>query len=514
MPTKKVIEPRNEIEKLSERLREVTYLGTAIAVLQWDQEVNMPRKGADARATTISLLSVLVHNKFLDIDRDGLLSGLRKKLELGKLTANEATVVRETWRSFSRAKKLPETFVKELSELTSRAQNVWADARAENNFEKFAPYLAQIVEKKREEAELIGYEQSPYDALLDAYEPEMTVAEVERIFGDLKAFLVPFLARIRKSKLSSSVRPYATPTSVNFPIEKQIEFSKKIAEKMGYDFDAGRLDASVHPFTTSFHPADVRITTRYNPKNILESIFPTLHEGGHALYEQGLPSEHFGTPLADAVSLGIHESQSRLWENMVGRSRAFWKHWYPKLCKEFPSAFTAPIEDFYRSLNVVKPTLIRVDADEVTYNLHIIIRFELERALIEGTIAVKDLPELWNKRFKEYLGITPKTNREGVLQDVHWSTGYIGYFPTYTLGNLYSAQFWNTAKKHIPHLERNIAKGDLQTLRKWLQKHIHCRGKRYSAEALALEVTGEKLNPSYFSMYLKEKYADIYGDIA
>ncbi len=511
-----VKKPRNEIKKLTERLREVTYLGTAIAVLQWDQEVTMPKKGADARAHTISLLAGLVHNKFLEIDHDGLLSGLKKKLDPStrakhgtghsarKLSPAEATIVRETWRSFSRERKLPETFVKEMAELASKSQSVWAEAREENNFAKFAPYLERMVEKKREEAKLIGFEGSPYDALLDSYEPGMTASEVERIFTDLKAFLVPFLARIKKARQPQQMK------SAQVPIEKQVGLSKKIATAMGYDFDAGRIDVSAHPFTTSFHPHDVRITTRYNPKNILESIFPTMHEGGHALYEQGLPHEHFGTPLADATSLGIHESQSRLWENMVGKSLPFWKHWYPKLQKEFPGVFTAPLAHFYASVNTVKPTLIRVEADEVTYNLHIIIRFELEKALLEGTIEVKDLPKLWSDRYKEYLGITPKSDKEGVLQDVHWSTGYIGYFPTYTLGNLYSAQFWNTAKREIPDLEKKIAKGDLQTLREWLRTQIHGHGKSYTAEELAQRITGEKLNPDHFSNYLKEKYEKIY----
>ncbi|MDO8619794.1 MAG: carboxypeptidase M32, partial [bacterium] len=317
--------------------------------------------------------------------------------------------------------------------------------------------------------------------------------------------LVPFLAHIRKARQPQRMK------SAQVPIERQITLSKKIATAMGYDLEAGRIDVSAHPFTTSFHPHDVRITTRYNPKNILESIFPTMHEGGHALYEQGLPHEHFGTPLADATSLGIHESQSRLWENMVGKSLPFWKHWYPKLQKEFPGVFTTPLTNFYASVNTVKPTLVRVEADEVTYNLHIIIRFELEKALLEGTIEVRDLPKLWSERYKEYLGITPKSDKEGVLQDVHWSTGYIGYFPTYTLGNLYSAQFWNTAKKQIPDLEKKVAKGDLKTLREWLRTHIHGHGKSYTAEELAQRITGEKLNPDHFSAYIRAKYGPLYG---
>lgn len=507
MTIKKRVGPRNEIQKLTERLRELSYLGSAIAVLSWDQEVHMPKKGADARAMSISLLAGLLHTQFLHIDHDGLLSGLKKKLDLEKLNGDAEVVARETWRSFEKARKLPETFVKEMAKLTSRAQSVWAEARAKNSFATFAPYLEKIVEKKREEAKLLGYATSPYDALLDEYEPGMTSSEIERIFANLKAFLVPFIKKIAKARK----KPMPLCFAGMFPLERQIEFNKNIAEAMGYDFEAGRIDVSAHPFTTSFHPHDVRFTTRYNPRNPFESILPVLHEGGHALYDQGLPHEHFGTPLADAISLGIHESQSRLWENTVGRSLAFWKHWYPKLQKEFPGAFKSPLEEFYRSLNIVKPTLIRVEADEVTYNLHIIIRFELEKALIEGTIEVRDLPKLWNERYKEYLGIKPRTDRGGVLQDVHWSTGYFGYFPTYTLGNLYAAQFWNTVKKEIPRLERKIASGDLKTLREWLRKNIHRQGKSYSADDLALRLTGEKLNPDHFSNYLKEKYEKIYG---
>ena len=499
------LKKQNEIEKLSERLRELSYLGSAIGVLHWDQEVNMPKKGADARAASIALLSGLVHNKFLNIDHDGLLSGLKKKLDSKKLKGGETAIVRETWRSFDKARKFSESFVKEMAQLTSKAQNVWAEAREKNDFALFAPYLEQIVEKKREEAKLAGYERSAYDALLDDYEPYMTSDELLRIFTDLKKFLIPFIAKIRKASPPRRTKPGS------FPIEKQIQLNKEIAEAMGYDFDAGRIDVSAHPFTTGFHPHDVRFTTRYNPENIFESIFPTLHEGGHALYDQGLPAVHFGTPLSDATSLGIHESQSRLWENLVGKSLPFWKHWYPKLKKEFKGVFTQTLPEFYRSINIVKPTLIRVEADEVTYNMHIIIRFELEKALIEGTIEVRDLPKLWNERYKEYLGITPKTDREGVLQDVHWSTGYFGYFPTYTLGNLYSAQFWNTAQQEIPRLEEKIGKGDLKTLREWLRKNIHQHGKYYSADDLALKVTGEKLNPDHFSKYLQEKYERIYN---
>ena len=512
-----VKKPRNEIKKLTERLREVTYLGTAIAVLQWDQEVTMPKKGADARAHTISLLAGLVHNKFLEIDHDGLLSGLKKKLDPStrakhgtghsarKLSPAEATIVRETWRSFSRERKLPETFVKEMAELASKSQSVWAEAREENNFAKFAPYLERMVEKKREEAKLIGFEGSPYDALLDSYEPGMTASEVERIFTDLKAFLVPFLARIKKARQPQQMK------SAQVPIEKQVGLSKKIATAMGYDFDAGRIDVSAHPFTTSFHPHDVRITTRYNPKNILESIFPTMHEGGHALYEQGLPHEHFGTPLADATSLGIHESQSRLWENMVGKSLPFWKHWYPKLQKEFPGVFTAPLAHFYASVNTVKPTLIRVEADEVTYNLHIMLRFELEQPLISGDLKPADVPGAWNEKFTRSFGLTPPDAARGCLQDIHWGAGLIGYFPTYSLGNMYAAQFYDAAQRDLGDLPAQFARGEFRPLLDWLRKNIHSRGKQLRAGELVQQVSGKPLSHQALITHLHRKFDALFG---
>ena len=496
-----------DVERLKERLRELSYLGSALGVLHWDQEVSMPKKGADARAATISLLSGILHGRFLEIDKDGLLTAQKKRLDDGKLSGADAAVVRETWRSFERARKFSESFVKEMAELTSRSQVEWARAREAKDFSRFQPYLERIVAKKREEARIIGYTDTPYDALLDEYEPEQTSAELERLFHDLKAFLVPFIARLRTSKHA----PKPLALRPHYPIEAQTAFMTKVAEAMGYNLDAGRIDVSAHPFTLSVHPHDVRFTTKYYPENPVESVFPTLHEGGHALYDQGLPHEHFGTPLADPISLGMHESQSRLWENMVGRSLPFWKHWYPKLKRTFGEPFTdTPLAEFYRSINAVRPTLVRIDADEVTYNLHIIIRYELEKALIEGTIEVRDLPALWNDRYREYLGISAREASKGVLQDIHWSMGAFGYFPTYALGNLYSAQFWNAAKNDIPDLEKRIAKGDLKTLREWLQKSIHRHGKYFSAEDLCLNVTGERLNPMHFERYLKEKYCSLY----
>ncbi len=494
------------MKELKRRLVEISHIGSTLALLNWDQEVSMPKKGADHRAATISHLSGLAHQAFVSIDHDGLLSVWKKQLDLGKLSNRDAAIVRDTWRSFERQKKLPEAFVREMAEVTSKSQTVWAEARAKNNFKLFLPWLKKIVELKRKEAELVGYTDSPYDALIDTYEPGMTGREAATILNDLKDFLVPFLRKIQ----ASGVKVNSEKIKGKFPLDKQFKFNQLIAEKMGFDLDAGRIDKSTHPFTTNFHPHDVRFTTRYRENDILYSIGSTIHEAGHALYEQGLPSEHFGTPLAEAISLGIHESQSRMWENMIGKSREFWKYFYKKLQKEFPLPFAKiSLNEFYTILNNVKPSLIRTEADEVTYNLHIIIRFEIEREMIEGTIDVADLPKIWKSKVKEYLGIDVPNDARGVLQDVHWSCGLIGYFPTYSFGNLYAAQFYARMVKDIPKLEQKIATGNLLEIREWLRKNIHAHGKLFTASGLAKALTGEELNSKYFTDYLEKKYGEV-----
>jgi carboxypeptidase Taq len=297
-----------------------------------------------------------------------------------------------------------------------------------------------------------------------------------------------------------------------FPLEAQVMFNKKIAEKMGFDFEAGRLDTATHPFTSGTHPHDVRITSRYADDDLLYSIFTTIHEAGHGLYEQGLLSEHFGSPLGEAISLGMHESQSRFWENMVGKSAPFWQYFYPSLRRTFPKPFaTLAFNDFYKAINRVEPSLVRTEADEVTYNLHIILRFEIEKAMIEGTLDLRDLPEIWRANMQEYLGVTVPNDRLGVLQDVHWATGAIGYFPTYAFGNLYAAQFYSAMRTDIPDMAARMKKGDLITVREWLRKHIHATGKRYTADRLVQKVTGEPLNSRYFTEYLTEKFSALYG---
>lgn len=496
-----------QIEKLKEKLVEIAYLGSAVAVLNWDRETNMPPKGADARALGIAHLSAVVHDKFVKINEDGLLSELKKQLDAGGLSQEDAVIIKETWRSYERERKLPEDFVKELAETASRAQAVWANARAKSDFKLFLPWLEKVIRLKKKEAEFVGYEHSPYDALLDYHEPAMTVRKTEEVLSELKNFLVPFIAKIRNSKIK--IKPEIIKGK--FPIEKQAVFNKKIAQKVGFDFEAGRIDQSAHPFSTSFHPSDARITTRYDEKNIMYSIGSTIHETGHALYEQGLPANHFGTPLAESVSYGIHESQSRLWENIIGKSLAFWKYFYPALGKDFPKLFKdIPLRQFYESINCVRPSLIRTDADEATYNLHIILRFEIEKEIMENKIGAKDLPEIWNQKMKDYLGVIPPDDRTGVLQDVHWSMGGIGYFPTYSLGNLYAAQFYGKMSEDIGDIDRQISLGRFGDIKNWLRKNIHSAGKTYTAGELVKKVTGEELNSRHFSDYLETKYGEIY----
>jgi carboxypeptidase Taq len=383
------------------------------------------------------------------------------------------------------------------------------EARQKSDFSIFAPHLKTIVALKKEEADYLGYEASPYDALLDAYEPGLTVAQVAPLFASLKTPLVALLKKIKGAPVSPSddfLHLYYAP-------ERQLAFGQRVLEAMGYNARNGRQDISAHPFTTSFHPTDVRITTRVDEHDLLSSLFSSIHEGGHALYDQGLNPDYFGTPLGEALSLGIHESQSRLWENGIGRSKAFWKYFYPVLQKTFPEALQKiDMENFYAAINIVRPSLIRVEADELTYNLHIMLRFEIERALMEENLPVEALPTLWNEKMKEYLGVVPDSDADGVLQDVHWSGGAIGYFPTYTLGNLYSVQFLNQAKKEMPDLMSHVEKGNLLPLKTWLNEKIHRWGRSYPSDELVRRVTGEPLNPRYFIEYLTEKFDEIYFD--
>lgn len=497
-----------KFEKFRQELTEMTHIKSALAVLGWDQEVSMPKKGADLRAQTISNLAGILHEKFTSHEFEKLLLEIAKYSEDGKLDEEEQCIFREVKREFDREKKMPVEFVKELSQICSKGQNVWAEARKKSDFAIFLPYLKKIVELKRQEAQLVGFANNPYDALLDTFEPYMTTEEIAIILEDLKKFLVPFLKRI----MESDVRIDQNILKGNYPERKQLKFNTLVAKELGFDFDAGRLDVSTHPFTTTFNPLDVRITTRFKKEDLLYSLMSTIHEAGHALYEQGIQAKHFGMPLGESISLGIHESQSRIWENMVGRGKYFWRHFYPIMQKNFGEPFTSVnFDDFHRVVNHVQPSFIRTEADEVTYGLHIILRFEIEKELIDGSIEVEDLPKIWNAKFKEYFGLDVPDDAHGVLQDVHWSCGLIGYFPTYVLGNLYGAQFYEIARRDIENMEEKFSRGEFGQFREWLKKNIHVHGRMYSADKLVMNVTGEKLTSRYFIEYIERKYGELYN---
>jgi carboxypeptidase Taq len=500
---------------LTTQLIEIQHLSSAASLLSWDQETYMPTGGGHARAEQIATLQTLAHDRFVSPDIERVLSQWVDPLT-GEAVASSGdawdesarALLREVWRDFSRAKKLPSDFVKRLSRETPLAQQVWVEARKKSDFRLFLPHLKTIVALKKEEAEYLGYRDTPYNALLDTYEPRATVAQLKPVFAALKARLVPLLNRV----MTSNVKIDDSMLFLTYDTNRQMEFGRLVLTAMGYDFERGRLDLSAHPFTTSFHPTDVRVTTRVYEQELPACLFSCIHEGGHGLYDQGLDPARYGTPLGEALSLGIHESQSRLWENSVGRSRPFWRCFYPLLQQMFPEQVgTVDPEVFYAAINRAKPTLIRVEADELTYNLHIMVRFEIEQDVIEGRTRVEDLPAVWNDKVKSYLGIVPPNDAEGVLQDVHWSLGAFGYFPTYTLGNLYAAQLYDQAQKEISNLDTEIEAGRLTVLTKWLNQKTHRWGRMFTAEHLMQRVTGQPLSPEPFLAYLEKKYGELYG---
>ena len=502
------------VEALTTRLSEIQRINSAASLLSWDQETYMPAGGGEARAEQISTLQGIAHQKLISPETEQLLATWVDQ-QSGEIrdSPGEAwdeparSLLREVWRDYSRAKKLPSDFVMTLSRECSLAQQVWAEAKENHAFSQFLPNLRTVLSLKREEAEYLGYRDSPYNALLDVYEPGFTIAALRPLFAQIKGRLVPLLKKIQQS----SVQIDDTILFHTFDQARQLEFGRMVLIAMGYDFERGRLDLSAHPFTTSFHPTDVRVTTRVHEHDLQSCLFSCIHEGGHGLYDQGLDPRYFGTPLGDSVSLGIHESQSRMWENCVGRSRAFWRFFYPMLQQTFHHQLRAlDGEQFYAAINRVKPSLIRVEADELTYNLHVMLRFEIEQDLIEGRTKPEDLPGIWNQKMEQYLGIVPSNDAEGVLQDVHWSFGAFGYFPTYTLGNLYSVQFYEQAKLEIPHLEDEIAAGQLMLLQRWLGQKIHRWGRMFTPDHLAQRVTGKSLDPEPFLIYVEKKYGELY----
>ena len=502
------------LKPLTERFLEIQHLRSAADVLSWDQETYMPPGSGNARADQLATLQTLAHAKLVSSEIEELLSrwmdpGTGELIRSSDEPWDEPSraLLREVWREFSRSKKLPSAFVTRLTRECALAQQIWIEARKKDDFSLFLPNLQTLVSLKREETGYLGFTTTPYDALLDYYEPGATVAMLGPLFNTLKARLVPLLERV----IASPVRIDDSVLYRGYDPARQIEFGRLILTAMGYDFDRGRLDLSAHPFTTSFHPSDVRVTTRVYEHEFPVCLFSCIHEGGHGLYDQGLDADRYGTPLGESLSLGIHESQSRLWENCVGRSGPFWRFFYPMLRQVFPDQLSDISHDqFYAAINRIKPSLIRVEADELTYNLHIMLRFEIEQDLIEGRVRAEDLPAIWNEKMKSYLGVVPERDSDGVLQDVHWSMGAIGYFPTYTLGNLYSVQFFDQACMELPNLEAEIASGRLTILTRWLNQKIHRWGKTFTTEHLIQRVTGKPLSPEPFLSYLEKKYSELY----
>lgn len=490
-------------------VRRADTLATVSGLLGWDEQVNLPPGAADQRGAQQAALAAVIHAASSDPRIGALLATLEAKGDAG-LTDDERTIVRQARRDYDKATKLPADFVEEKATQDSRGYHAWARARAENDFPSYAPVLEKNLELVRREAAYLGKGDAPYDYMLDLHDPGLTASAVDRLFGELKQELLPLVRAITASPVASRARA-AGDKLRGFPVEGQGAFLREVTGKIGFDYNRGRIDVSLHPFCSGTG-SDVRMTTRYKEDQPLDALFGSIHETGHGLYEQGLPASYLGTGLGINAGMAVHESQSRLWENQVARSRAFWQHFEPRWRALFPGQ-TAGLgsDELYLAINAVEPTLIRVDADEVTYNLHIILRFEIEKQLFAGELAVRDLPAAWRAATRELIGLDLTSDREGVLQDVHWSGGAFGYFPSYCLGNMIAAQLWFRALALRPALEEDFARGDFSWLLAWLRENIHTQGRRYSALELVRRVTGEELSPRPLVRYLRERYGSLYG---
>ncbi len=542
---------REAYEQLVRKARELAVLSSCSALLHWDEQTYMPRGGAVHRGDQAALLAGLHHERATDPRIGELLTIVEGSELVADGDTPPAVNTRELRRDYNRRTKLPRRLVEALAQTTSLAQQAWVAARREANFASFRPWLDQIIQLKRQEAaclmEVAPSSRSPvpassgqnpdskgqianakgsgptvYDVLLDQYEPGARSVDLGVLFERLQGELVPLVDAIGEvsKKRASDNAGCASGGDVNgggvlrrvFPLDRQRVFGEMVAAAIGFDFERGRLDVAAHPFCTGIGPGDTRITTRYDENRFSEAFFGILHEVGHALYEQGLPAEHFGTPMGESVSLGVHESQSRLWENEVGRSRSFWLHWFPNARRIFHQALhDVTLDRFLAAINHVEPSLIRVQADEVTYNLHIIIRFEIEQALLADDLATADLPAAWNQKYRDALGIMPQTDAEGCLQDIHWSAGLFGYFPTYTLGNLYAAQLFAKASVDLAGLNTAFARGEFGELLSWLRDNVHRHGHRYRPVSLIEHATGTKPDHRPLITALRQKYSEVYG---
>ncbi|MBX7116975.1 MAG: carboxypeptidase M32 [Myxococcaceae bacterium] len=488
-------------EMLIGRMQELKDLGGLIGLATWDQQTYLPKKAGTARAEQLSTLQGLYHERLVDPRLGEWLEAVTPADADGK------SMIRVLKLERDRAVKLPARLVKELATAQAHGLSAWLAAREANDFAPFKPALETLLQLRREQADAWGHDGERYDALLETYEPGMRVARLSPVLKALTQKLVPVVQTILERPV-----PDSAVAGKRFDGNAQWDFTLQLLKAMGFDLAAGRQDKSVHPFSGGTHPLDVRLTTRVNETTPMPAIFGTIHEGGHGLYEQGFAESHYRTPLACAPSMGLHESQSRLWENMVGRSRGYWRYFYPLLQVKFPAELKdASADAFYATVNTVSRSLIRVESDELTYNLHIVLRYELELELVRGNLSVADLPHAWNEKTFELLGLRPSHPVEGVLQDIHWSGGDIGYFPTYALGNLYAASLWKTAREQLPGLEADIARGQLLGLRDWLREKVHRQGFRYFAEDLVKHVTGRGLTDEDFMAHVKAKYGELYG---
>ncbi len=496
----------NKLNQLRNILNEVHDLNAVSALLGWDQQTNMPPGGAEGRGYQSGTIDKIAHEKFTSSEVGKLLEDLLISTASLDPDSDDARLVKVTHREFEKRVKVPPAMVVEFAQVTTMAQQVWQDARAENDFAKFQPWLEKILDLGHRYSELFAPYEHVYDPLLDQFEPGLKTSEVKQIFDAIRPVQVELIKKISEKPQVDDSFNYLT-----YDVQRQWDFGVEVITKFGYDWKRGRQDKSAHPFTTNFGIDDVRITTRVFPNHLSSAIFSTMHEAGHAMYEQGVDHALSRTPLAGGTSLAFHESQSRMWENLVGRSLPFWEHFYPRLQEFFPEQLNnLSLEAFYKGINKVEPSLIRVEADEATYNLHIMLRLELEIAMMEGKLKVKDLPEAWNAGMQDYLGISPTDDSKGVLQDVHWSTGLMGYFSTYALGNLVSLQLWERILADIPDLYDQFRSGEFSALLGWLRQNIHRHGSKFEPQELIQRITGSKIDPSAYINYLHTKFGQIY----
>ncbi len=496
------------LDQLKTRLGEIQDLRRANALIGWDQQTYMPSGGSAARAEQSATLQKISHELFTADETGRLIDAAAHDTDKLDPDSDDARLISVTRRDYHKSRKVPADLVAEIARVTGQAVDVWTQARAQSDWKPFEPYLQKIVDLNRKLADALGYAEKPYDALLDQYEPDMKTSEVKAVFDSIKPELIALVKQIaaKAGAVSDDV------LHREFDEQAQWNFGLDVIKRYGFDFERGRQDRSVHPFTTSFSIGDVRITTRVDRTFLSPALFGTLHECGHALYEQGFNRDLERTPLADGASLGMHESQSRMWENLVGRSRPFWQFFFPKLQAAFPAQLAdQTLDSFYRAANKVSPSFIRVEADEVTYGLHIMLRFELENEMIEGRLKMADVPEAWNAKMQDFMGITPPTTALGALQDIHWSGGMIGYFPTYQLGNLISLQLWDKINADIPDLTEQITRGEFGALLTWLRTNLHQHGRKFTSTELLQRITGGGLNPAPYLKYLKAKFGEVYG---